>query len=70
MAEAGRIVVDLAELHRVAREVVATTPAPMIAERLTERLRQMHGAAGPVDVPSPTADDRARMRSKLRRYGA
>jgi hypothetical protein len=70
MGESVRIVVDLAEVQRVEREVVATTPAPELAERLCERLRAMHAPEAGVAAPSATAEDRERMRRKLRRYGA
>jgi hypothetical protein len=69
MGEPARVVLDLAEVQRVAREVVATTPAPELAERLVERLRAMH-APDPVEVPTPSPETRAAIRAKLRRLGA
>ncbi len=71
MAEGGRrITIDLEDVQRMAREVVATTPAPRIAETLVERLGSMQTPSAVKRRKPPSDAVRAAVRSKLRRLGA
>ena len=69
MTDSSRIVVNLEDVHRLAREVVETTPAARIAEALVERLRAMHGEGVSREIRPPREATRASVRAKLRRYG-
>ncbi len=61
------VTVDLADVVRVARDVVATEPGSRVAEVLADRLRSMQTEVPA--VPKPTEIHHARARAALRRYG-